>query len=232
MPLHGISPENGNFAILDTLMEFARPKEKDLGKLLPTITHNLHERLKKCAVQTGQPLVDNCFVIKEVLKEYGKNKDLTPFYKELDQLSKKDGFWDTQYYAEVFTSLEAEAKPSVADTGKEESKTEVPESKAKPEKETLESKAKDKDVEKKDKEAKEEIKKDKVGKDKKKEEKKKEESAEDKGKKDKKKEDKKKEDGGKSKDKEKKETVHKKYGVDNKEEKKEKKSKTPKGESK
>jgi len=76
-------------------MDFARPKEATKPPI-----DTLKEKLLKCTPQTDKHLIDNCSIIREVIREFMKNKEFIPLHEELIKLGNEANLWDTKYYVE------------------------------------------------------------------------------------------------------------------------------------
>lgn len=96
--------ESGNLALLDTLMEFARPKDTAKSPM-----ENLHEKIKKLTPETGKHLIEKSPIIREVIRRYVEDKEFAPLHEELVRLGKEGLFWDAEYYADQ-PAAEPEAK--------------------------------------------------------------------------------------------------------------------------
>eukprot|EP00826_Nyctotherus_ovalis_P011446 TRINITY_DN12983_c0_g8_i1.p1 TRINITY_DN12983_c0_g8~~TRINITY_DN12983_c0_g8_i1.p1 ORF type:complete len:187 (+),score=80.87 TRINITY_DN12983_c0_g8_i1:1009-1569(+) len=109
--------ESGNLALLDTLMEFARPKDTAKSPM-----ESLHEKIKKLTAETGKHLIDNYPIIREVIRKYVDDKEFTPLHEELVKLGKEANLWDAKYYVDDLTAAEPKVEVPKAAPEKEEVK--------------------------------------------------------------------------------------------------------------
>ena len=92
-------------------MQYVRPKDADISKLATEANKKMNEEITKCfEIAKGEKtVIENSIILKDVLMEHMKNKQLEPFFTKLKEIANQKGFWDQGFYSDIVKAKDVPA---------------------------------------------------------------------------------------------------------------------------